>query len=396
MKKFTSFLREMTEADEKKLKHLEHLEDHPINAGKEGVDHAINNLLDVHRKLRGRENQSKITMKYDGSPSVVFGHHPETGKFFVASKSAFNKNPKLNYTPEDIEKNHGHAPGLVEKLKHALKHLPKVVPPRGVYQGDIMHTRGDVEEHGHKISFTPNTITYSAKKSSPQGKAALASKIGVAVHTAYKGDNLEDMEAQYAPDLSHFGHHKDVHLISTEHDLSQINYKPEQQEAFNKHMKEAERIARQIPPEGHDAIAPHRIPLKTYINSTVRAGTEPTVEGFMEHYKKAHQKGIDSVKTEKSKQAKTVEMQRALQHVLENKHHFHNILQLHKSMQKAKDVLTHTLSSNAEFEHHIAGKKAKPEGFVVVRNNRPTKFVDRAEFSAANLNRPKPGAVANG
>ena len=146
MKKFTSFLREMTEADEKKLKHLEHLEDHPINAGKEGVDHAMNNLLDVHRKLRGRENDTKITMKYDGSPSVVFGHHPQTGKFFVASKSVFNKNPKLNYTDEDIEKNHGHAPGLVEKLKHALKHLPKVVPPRGVYQGDIMHTAGDVQE----------------------------------------------------------------------------------------------------------------------------------------------------------------------------------------------------------------------------------------------------------
>jgi hypothetical protein len=27
---------------------------------------------------------------------------------------------------------------------------------------------------------------------------------------------------------------------------------------------------------------------------------------------------------------------------------------------------------------------------VVVRHNRPTKFVDRAEFSAANFNRGKP------
>jgi hypothetical protein len=396
MKKFTSFLREMTEEDEKKLKHLEHLEDHPINAGQSGVEHAMNNLLDVHRKLRGRDNDSKITMKYDGSPSIVFGHHPETGKFFVASKSAFNKNPKLNFTDEDIAKNHGHAPGLVEKLKHALKHLPKVVPPRGVYQGDIMHTQGDVQEHGHKVSFTPNTITYSAKKSSPHGKAALASKIGVAVHTAYKGDNMEDMEAQYAPDLSHFGNHKDVHLISTEHDLSQINYKPEQQEAFNKHIKEAQRVARQIPPEGHDAIGAHKLAIKTYINATVRTGDKPSVEGFMAHYKNAHQKGIDKVKTEKTKQAKTVEMQRALQHVLDNKHHFHNILQLHNHMQRAKDALTHTLSSNAEFDHHIDGKKVKPEGFVVVRNNRPTKFVDRAEFSAANFNRPKPGAAENG
>jgi hypothetical protein len=396
LKKFTSFLKEMNEEGEKKLKHLEHAEDHPINAGKEGVDHAMSNLLDVHRKLRGRNNDTKITMKYDGSPSLVFGHHPETGKFFVASKSAFNKNPKLNYNEADIEKNHGHAPGLVEKLKHALKHLPKVMPPRGVYQGDIMHTQGDVKEHGHKVSFTPNTITYSAKKSSPHGKAALASKIGVAVHTAYKGDNLEDMEAQYAPDLSHFGNHKDVHLISTEHNLSQTKYHPEQQQEFNKHMKEAQRLSRQIPAEAHDAIEPHRLPLKTYINSTVRDATTPDVEGFMKHYQKAHQKGIDKVKTDKAKQSKTIEMQRTMQHVMDNKHHFHNMLQLHKSLQDAKGHLVQALSSNAEFDHHIDGKKVKPEGFVVVRNNRPTKLVDRKEFSAANFNKPKPGAADNG
>lgn len=379
----------MNEANEAKLKHLEHLEDHPINAGQEGVAHALNNLQDVHRKLRGRNNDTKITMKYDGSPSVVFGHHPENGKFFVASKSAFNKNPKLNYTEADIEKNHGHAPGLVEKLKAALHHLPKVVPPRGVYQGDIMHTKGDVKEEGGKVHFTPNTITYSAPKNSQHGKAAANSKIGVALHTAYRGDNLEDMKAQYAPDLSHFGHHKDVHLISTEHNLDKIKYSPEQQAKFNEHYKMAVRAARHIPPEGHEAVAGHRLPLKTYINSTVRDESTPTVEGFMKHYKNAHQKGIDKVKTEKAKQAKTVEMQRALQDIHDNREHFENTLQLHKHLQGAKDVLTHALASHAEFGHSINGKKSKPEGFVVVRNNRPTKFVDRAEFSRANFNKDK-------
>ena len=62
---------------------------------------------------------------------------------FVASKSAFNKNPKINYTHEDIEKNHGHAPGLVSKLKAALDHLPKVTKPGKVYQGDFMYHKDD-------------------------------------------------------------------------------------------------------------------------------------------------------------------------------------------------------------------------------------------------------------
>lgn len=383
---FTLFL-EATEAEEKQLKHLEHLEDHPINAGREGVQHAISNLTDVHRKLKGGDSKTKITMKYDGSPSVIFGHHPETGKFFVASKSVFNKNPKLNYTEEDIEKNHGHAPGLVEKLKHALNHLPKVTPPRGVYQGDIMHTRGDIEHHGNKISFTPNTITYSAPANSHHGKAALNSKIGVAVHTAYRGDNLQDMEAQYAPDLSHFGKHKDVHLISTNHDLSKIKYTDEQKDTFKKHLKAAQTAARELGDEGHEAIAGHRIPLKTYINHTIRTGTNPSAQGFIDHYSAAHDKKIEGVKTQKSKDAKTVEKQRAIQDVMDNRHHFNNALNLHKHLAAAKDQLVHALSSNAEFQHHIRGKKAKPEGFVVVRNNRPTKLVDRREFSAANFNR---------
>lgn len=387
MKSFTTFISEEMVDSEKQLKHLEHLEDHPINASKEGVQHAMSNLMDVHRKLKGSDNKTKITMKYDGSPSVVFGHHPENGKFFVASKSVFNKNPKLNFTDEDIEKNHGHAPGLVEKLKAALHHLKKVSPPRGVYQGDIMHTRGDIEHKGNKVSFTPNTITYSTPAGSHHGKAALASKIGVAVHTAYKGDNLQDMEAQYAPDLSHFGKHPDVHLISTNHDLSKLKYTDEQKDNFKKHLKAAQSAAVKMGDEGHEAIAGHRIPLKTYINHTIRTGTNPSAEGFIKHLSAAHDKKIDAVKTQKAKDAKTVEKQRAVQDVMDNRHHFNNALNLHKHLAAAKDELVHALSSNAEFAHHIKGKKAKPEGFVVVRDNRPTKFVDRREFSAANFNK---------
>jgi hypothetical protein len=373
-------------ASEEKLTHLEHLEDHPINAGAEGVKHAISNLTAVHRKLRGGDNDTRITTKFDGSPSIVFGHHPETGKFFVASKSAFNKTPKINHTEADIEKNHGHAPGLVEKLKAALKHLPKVTPPRGVYQGDVMHSGNDVKKEGRKVSFTPNTITYSATSGSEQGKAAQRAKFGVAVHTAYKGDTFDDMKAEYAPKIENFGKHPDVHLIPVEHSLNKIKYGKEHQAEFKKHLTQAMRTSRGI---NHDAIVPHQIPLKTYINSTVRGGTKPSVEGFVNHYKNSLQKKVDAVKSPKSKEDKTVEMQRALDHVMTNKEHFGKSLELHHHLQSAKNVLTNALSSHSDFEHRIQGKKAKPEGFVVVQNNRPTKFVDRQEFSAANFNRPK-------
>jgi hypothetical protein len=386
MIRFKQYLLESA-ASEDKLTHLEHLEDHPINAGAEGVKHAINNLTQVHRRLRGADNDTRITTKMDGSPSIVFGNHPETGKFFVASKSAFNKNPKINYTDEDIEKNHGHAPGLVEKLKAALKHLPRVTPARGVFQGDVMHSGNDVSNNGRTVSFTPNTITYSAAAGSEHGKAARRAKIGVAVHTAYRGDTFDNMKAEYAPNLDSFGSHPDVHMIPVDHNLEKTSYPREAQTEFREHMKNAIRASRVI---NHDAILPHQIPLKTYINSTIRNGTSPSTEGFMEHYKNALQKKVDGVKTPAAKQAKTVEMQRTLDHVDQNREHFENMLQLHHHLQNAKNVLTNALSSSSgDFKTTIGGKKTKPEGFVVVQNNRPTKFVDRQEFSAANFNRPK-------
>ena len=373
-------------ADESKLTHLEHLEDHPINAGAAGVQHAIRNLTQVHRKLRGGTNDTRITTKFDGSPSIVFGHHPETGQFFVASKSAFNKTPKINYTEEDIERNHGHAPGLVEKLKAALKHLPKVTPPRGVYQGDVMHSGNDVTTKGRTTSFTPNTITYSVPSGSKHGKAAQRAKFGVAVHTAYKGDTFDNMKAEYAPKIESFGQHPDVHLIPVEHSLEKTSYPREAQATFKQHLTKAMRASRGI---NYDHILPHQVPLKTYINSTVRSGTTPTAEGFMEHYKKALQKKVDDVKSPKAKEAKTVELQRTLDHVNQNKEHFGKVLELHHHLQNAKNVLVDALSSHSDFKHTIDGKAAKPEGYVVVQNNRPTKFVDRQEFSAANFNRPK-------
>ena len=114
------------------LKHLEHADDELWNNGQAGV----RNVLDKLHALKHGHDRVKVSTKMDGSPSVVFGTHHETGKFFVASKSAFNKDPKINYTDEDIDRNHGHAPGLAVKLKELLKHGPKL-GVKGIVQGDM-------------------------------------------------------------------------------------------------------------------------------------------------------------------------------------------------------------------------------------------------------------------
>jgi hypothetical protein len=382
---FKTFIVESRGSSEEKLTHLEHAEDHPFNAGAAGYEHAKKTLSAVHGALTGKKSNATITTKYDGSPSIVFGHHPETGKFFVASKSAFNKTPKINYTAADVDANHGHAPGLADKLKTALKHLPKVTPKTGIYQGDVMHSggeKGDVQMHGGQAHFKPNTITYTTKRPGEAEQAA-KSKIGVAVHTKYEGPSFDKMKAQYNAGHQGFGTHKDVHLLDVTHKATGI--KPEQTKAYEEHMAKAAEAHKALGSEGYKAIEPHSEHLKTYINKTVRTGEAPSVKGYQSHITDIHKKAEEGYKTEAKKQQVQATHQQMQTHIVSNQHHFENALALHSHLQGAKNELVHALSAKPDYGHSVGNQKVKPEGHVAVINNRPTKLVDRAEFSRLNF-----------
>lgn len=377
---FGSFLTESLVT--KQLKHLEHAEDHHINVGAAGFEHAAKTLSEVDKALRGKKSQAQISVKYDGSPSIVFGHHPENGKFFVASKSAFNVNPKINYTHDDVEKNHGHAPGLVEKMKAALDHLPKVAPKKGVYQGDLMYTRGDIEDKGGKFHFKPNTIKYSTDKNSNEGKKIGKAELGVVVHTQYHGKNIQDMEAKFGPGIKNFKKHSDVHVIDPTANVDETKYSGHDRQAFQTELKNAQKLHKD---HDYSHIDNHREHLKTYINKTVAQGTSPTVEGLRSHIEERHNKKIDSLKSEKGKQKAKTEKDSALSDFDSKSVKFRKTLEIHKHLQNAKNHLVKALDANQHFEHSIADKPTGPEGHVAVINNMPTKLVNRAEFSRANL-----------
>lgn len=382
---FSVFLVENLEVD--KLRHLEHAEDHIIHGGDEGVAHAADNLDDLHNLLTGGKSKSKITTKYDGSPSVVFGVNPENGKFFVASKSAFNVNPKLNYTDKDIDQNHGHAPGLVAKLKSALAHLPKTMPKEGgVYQGDFLYDKPDVEEEGGKLKFAPNTITYSADKDSAQGRKIAASQMGFVVHTKYKGKKLADMKAGFDVDHSKFNQDPDVNLVNPEvNDTSKSRYTSKMQAEYAKHKEAATEAYRNTGSDVLEALSKHDATIKPYINQTVRDGTTPNAKDYTKHLQDKRDKETSKLKTEAAKQKKADQYNTLIDDVEGNQKQYKSAFELHHHLQKAKDVLVNALGNPTDFEHTVGGKQVKPEGFVSIRDGKPTKLVDRAEFSRLNF-----------
>ena len=391
---FGNFIVESAGAEEgAKLKHITHAEDRPLFHGADGFHHAYDSLHGAHYHTKQGLNSNKLTMKYDGSPSIVYGHHPETGKFFVASKSAFNKNPKLNYTAADVEKNHGHAPGLVEKLKAGLEHLPKVAPEKGVYQGDVMFTHNDVKKgKDGSASFTPNTISYTAH--GDKAKQIHKAKIGVVTHTKYEGTTLSNMHATGNVSEGEFGSHPDMFHHTASYDASGAHYSEASQKkvlgelskAKTIHEREGDKMYKGIHPQ-HSGESGH---LATYINQTVRTGDTPSAEGLQKHIAGKYEKIVSKLKTEKSQNAKLDELKGHLTHIQKNEKHYNNLLQMHGHLQNAKNELVNSLESNeGGYAHAINGVASKPEGFVYNHTHNgttePTKLVNRAEFARQNL-----------
>lgn len=391
--KFLEFVLMEAVTDEAQLSHLEHVEDHAIHGGEAGFHHAISNLEDVHHALSGHDvgdRHMHVSQKLDGSPSIIAGHHPKTGKFFVATKSAFNKEPKINYSEEDVDKNHGHAPGLASKLKLALKHLPKTLPKHGVYQGDVMHSREDRHDDGEHVHFKPNTITYSIHKDHPDYHKANSAHIGVAFHTKYEGTpdsdhHINGMHATFTPDHHNFKPHSDVHLVSPNMDVRKSAYTPEKKSAVEHELRKAKDVHENIHPSEYAAVQHHEGPLKTYINSTVRTGETPSHAGYRAHLHGKLTKAVNDMKSAKGKESKQQLMDTHLAHVDNHKHAFTKVLQVHKHLQNAKNHLVDALSTHQEYTHSVNGERVKPEGFVVVKHGRPSKFVDRNEFSKLNF-----------
>jgi len=143
---------------ESKNTHMTHIEDKVLYGGVDGTRQAINALRGLRDMLAGT-SKGNVSVKWDGAPAVFCGTDPSDGKFFVAKKGIFNKNPKVYKTNADIDDDT--SGDLNAKLKEALRYLPEL-GIKGVIQGDFLFGNGDVSTKnidGQKYTvFHPNTI----------------------------------------------------------------------------------------------------------------------------------------------------------------------------------------------------------------------------------------------
>ena len=393
---FTGFLTE-----EKNL-HLEHLEDEILNNGITGTRKAINFLQALRDMLAGNAKSGvNVTVKWDGAPAVFAGINPENNQFFVGTKSVFNKNAKINYTPEDVDRNHPIG-DLNNKLKVALTHLSKL-GITDVLQGDLLYTQDDLIDQvidGEKyITFQPNTIVYAVPKK--DASQILSSKMGIVWHTTYSGDTMEGMSATLSVNMRKLTKTTDVwYSDATYKDTSgTANFNKEETKNITKILSNAGKIFHKLNPKILQKIVEDEkilILVKTFNNTKVKEGqkirnTLRHARELGEYVEEKYQKEIDKLKRPQSKETKTKEMREFVGFFKKHLKDISNIFEMQNLLIFAKDKIISKLEkAKGAMDTFIRTddgyRITQPEGFVAVdKVGKAVKLVNRLEFSRANF-----------
>jgi len=389
--------------------HLEHLEDDIFNSGTAGVTNSINFLKSLRDMLTEGDGQSamKVTTKWDGAPAIICGRNPQDGRFFVGTKSVFNKtDPKIVYSEADADRFYpGSTVGGI--LKECLQRL-STLPIQGVLQGDLLYQKTPsviMLEGKRNYSFRPNTITYTIPVDSELGERVGKSKLGIVFHTEYTGRTIADMVAGFGADVSGLQSKSEVAVFSSEFtnvggaaNLTQVEKANVDRTimAAERNLRQGQGFIKSVQGVGK---GPFTLPalFKVYFNQVVREGTVPSAahmsKQFCSFIDKKFCAEIAKKKTGKSKMEWMKRRNEAVKFINTNRSSMNSALDGFKNLMDAKvmiiNKLTKIKSVGTFLEEENGLRATSPEGFVAIKDGAALKLVDRLEFSRANFTAAK-------
>jgi len=289
-------------------KHLEHPEDSILTGDLSVLDWFS-------------ESDSFISTKMDGAPAIVWGRNPANGKFFVGTKSVFNKvKIKINHSHEEIDTNHE---GKVARVLHAaFDCLPRT---NLIIQGDFIG-------YGGSDTYRPNTITYVFPE-------IISEDIIIAPHTIYGGG--DDLRTVSAAPLT-------TQLLSTDKCLfvqPQVELYPNRED-----LEDVCKFAKQMSTLCEFVNAKKASTIKKVINDHIR-----------------NQNAIDENEIAEKTDCDV------------------NLIRLWKLVASIKDDLFCFIQEEDEIGCMIGNDPTLHEGYVITNQYGMFKVVDRREFSHANF-----------
>jgi hypothetical protein len=384
----------LTEAAGKNL-HLEHLEDEILNFGIAGGRSSIQFLQALRDMFKGGSGSKlNVTVKWDGAPAVFAGPHPETGKFFVATKSLFRKrkaDTAYYHTNADIDADKSGE--LAAKLKVCLAEFSKL-GMRDILQGDLMFTDDvstmDIDGESY-YTFQPNTILYAVAKDSKLGKAINSAKIGVVWHTTYKGDSIENLKASFGariPSKSTAVWQDDAKYKDVS---GKANFTAADTVRVTNLLSQAGKQFQRIDSVSFNAFlrwqdtVPPGVGFKSYLNTYTRAGkplpaSGKAVQMYFKHFNDWWLKNKD----EKNLKMHLAEIRKATTALK-------NVVDFMRLLLQAKMMIVQKLNDAKGIARTFVKtptglKVVNPEGYVAIdKTGGAVKIVDKLEFSFNNF-----------
>jgi len=368
---------------------IQHAEDLIFFEGSEGAMRA----LDALEKMNDPEGRPETSLKWDGSPAVIFGRDAD-GKFIFTDKSGFGVKSykgkveseqemedmyrarseraakKMGVDPEGVfQKRYSKITPMMQK---AFRLAEKSVDPdhRGYFFGEVLYFDKPKVEDG-KFVFKPNMVKYKVATDSEIGKKIANSDVGIVLHLKKDVETLENQPLDFEgmtpdSDILFFGKtfiEKPVGVDDTE--VAEIKQMVSTNSQAIDGFFNAEKLRK-------FAISDLPNLFYTYLNSKVDTGLENLGGDFIEWMNSK-----DRISSQKK--------ENVANYINDNKDTFDIIWQIVSRTMKVKDDVIANIDSQGglEFSQSL-GDEEVGEGYVLSDEGKLIKLVDRSKFTRAN------------
>ena len=352
---------------------IQHLEDLILWDGSKGAMAAVDKLRQVEAQPHS------VTIKWDGSPAVVFGRN-ESGEFVLTDKSGFGAkgyNGRVT-SAEELEqmlltrgkKDDASRSEFAAKMKDIWSKVESVVPAdfRGYVLGDLLYFATPPADNSGKLRFQPNTTEYAVDVNSVVGKQIQDSDVGIVVH------KYIDTDGKIANvDVSRFQQGGALIMPPAVVTKAPGVDLPEVDEVEKYIKSKASAIDKMFAVPVELKMKDFSQMLYTYINASVKSGAtgKYSLQSFMDWL-------------ERNNKVSGAKKQRLAQYLQQNQEGFEATFQIVTRLQNVKNAVIKALDAqDADIEAFTNGERGG-EGYVI---DKDVKLVNRAGFTAANMAR---------
>ncbi len=361
-------LMEKSILNESRQGRIDHLEDLVLTEGLKGLQRSFEILKSFV------DNKFQTTLKFDGSPCVVFGRD-DNGQFILTDKSGFqattyngkakSRNELFNILSNRNQSLDTSRRYFIANMCDIFDEYQKATPKdfRGFLIGDLLYYNTP-ELKNNCYEFKPNVVNYSVEANSKLGKRIGQSKTGIVVHK-YLGDKFQSINDAITSILG-----QEVFIIPPVY-VQHSSIDTESIKKLENYMKKYHKQLGQLfLPNNLKGIGNIHSLFYKYINNKVDTGMVNLGDDFSQWINTEH--------------LSHMKLRKISEYLENNKVGVNALWKLISGLMKIKDQLILNLNKNINGLNQSINGNPGGEGYVVNHPEGAVKLVSRNFFTVEN------------